>query len=117
MFKFETLNIWKEAVNFISEVYRLTKQFPNWETYSLTSQLTRAATSISLNIAEGSSRTSKKDFGRFIQISLGSLNEVVTCLYIAKNENYIDSGEFKKVYERCEEISKMLYGFSKYLEK
>ena len=68
MFKFETLDIWKEAVKFISEIYHLTKKFPNWETYSLTSQLTRAATSISLNIAEGSSRESKKDFKRFIQI-------------------------------------------------
>jgi len=117
MFKFETLNIWKEAVSFISEVYKLSKNFPNWETYNLTSQLTRAATSISLNIAEGSSRTSKKDFKRFIQISLGSLNEVVTCLYVAKNENYIESKDFNKVYKRCEEISKMLYGFNKYLDR
>ena len=117
MFKFESLNIWKEAVKFVSEIYKLTKKFPNWETYSLISQLNRAAISISLNIAEGSSRISKKDFKRFIQISLGSLNEVVTCLYIAKNENYLDSKEFNKLYGRCEDISKMLYGFNKYLER
>jgi len=117
MFKFETLDIWKEAVKFISEIYKLTKTFPNWETYSLTSQLTRAAISISLNIAEGSSRTSKKDFRRFIQISLGSLNEVVTCLYVARNEKYINSKEFNESYGRCEQISKMLYGFNRYLER
>lgn len=117
MFKFETLDIWKEAVKFLSEIYKITKKFPNWETYGLTSQLTRAAMSISLNIAEGSSRESKKEFKRFIQISLGSLNEVVTCLYAAKNEKYIDDKEFKGVYEKCEKISKMLYGFHKYLER
>ena len=116
MFKFETLEIWKEAVKFISEIYELTKKFPNWETYRLTSQLTRATTSISLNIAEGSSRSSKKDFKRFIQISLGSLNEVVTCLYVARNEKYINVKEFNEAYQRCEQISKMLYGFKKYLE-
>lgn len=73
MFKFESLEIWKESVSFASELYELTHKFPNWETYNLTAQLTRAATSVSLNIAEGSSRASKKDFNRFIQISVGSL--------------------------------------------
>ena len=116
MFKFETLEIWKEAVKFISEIYQLTKKFPNWESFNLTSQIVRAATSISLNIAEGSSRKSKLDFKRFVQISLGSLNEVVTCLYIARNENYISREDFDTVYVRCEQISKMLYGFVKYLD-
>ena len=104
MFKFETLDIWKESVKFIPEVYALTKKFPNWESYSLTSQFTRAAVSISLNIAEGSSRTSKKDFKRYIQISLGSLNEVITCLYIAKNEKYISTKDFSEAYKKCEQI-------------
>ncbi len=117
MFKFETLDIWKEAVKFVSEIYDLIKKFPNWETFNLTSQLTRAAISISLNIAEGSSRKSKKDFQRFVQIALGSLNEVVTCLYIARDQKYIDFKDFDTTYGRCEHISKMLYGFTNYLER
>ena len=117
MFKFETLDIWKEAVKFVSDIYVLIKKFPNWETFCLTSQLTRAAVSISLNIAEGSSRKSKKDFQRFIQVSLGSLNEVVTCLYVARNQEYIDSKDFNDAYGKCEHISKMLYGFINYLER
>lgn len=117
MFKFETLDIWKEAVKFVPQVYKLTEKFPNWETFSLTSQLTRSAISISLNIAEGSSRDSQKDFKRFIQIASGSLNEVVTCLFIARNAKYINDNEFNETYAKCEQISKMLHGFSKYLNK
>ncbi len=117
MFKFETLDVWKEAVKFASEIYDLTKQFPKSEIFGLTSQLTRAAVSVSLNIAEGSSRKSKIDFKMFIQISLGSLNEVVTCLYVAKNQGYVDNKAFSDTYARCEQISKMLYGFMKYLEE
>ena len=117
MFKFETLDVWKEAVKFVSEIYGLIKKFPNWETFNLTSQLTRAAVSISLNIAEGSGRKSKKDFQRFVQVSLGSLNEVVTCLYIARDQKYIDPKDFDEAYGRCERISKMLYGFINYLER
>lgn len=83
--------------------------------FGLTSQLTRAAVSISLNIAEGSSRKSKVDSKRFIQISLGSLNEVVTCLCIAKNQGYVDNKDFDNAYARCEQLSKMLYGFMRYL--
>lgn len=117
MFKFESLDIWKESVKFIGEIYKLVSKFPNWETFSLTSQLTRAACSISLNIAEGSGRESKKDFKRFIHMAIGSLNEVVTCLYIAADQKYIKPEEFKEVYAKCEQISKMLYGFVKYLDR
>lgn len=117
MFKFETLEIWKESVKFVKEIYDLTKKFPNWETYNITSQLTRAALSTSLNIAEGSSRKSKLDFKRFIQISTGSVYEVITCLFIAKDQKYITDEDFKIIYKRCEELSKMLYGFSAYLDK
>ncbi len=85
--------------------------------YNLEDQIKRAAISVSLNIAEGSAKKSKIDFRRFIQISRGSLNEVVTCLYIAKNQKYISKEAFDKTYQRCEQISKMLYGFMEFLEK
>lgn len=117
MFKFETLNVWKKSVDFISEIYAVVNKFPNWESYNLTSQITRAAVSVSLNIAEGSSRKSKLDNKRFIQISLGSLNEVVTCLYVARNQKYINKMEFNEIYDKCEHLSKMLYGFKKYLDQ
>ena len=115
MFKFETLDIWKEAIKFAAEIYKLSKKLPDTERFILSAQLTRSAVSISLNIAEGSSRKSKIDFKRFIQISSGSLNEVVTCLFIARNENYINQQEFDQIYQKSEQISKMLYRFSQYL--
>jgi len=115
MFKFETLEIWKESVKFTSEIYTVVRRFPDWETYNLTSQLTRATISISLNIAEGAGRKSKLDFKRFIQMAIGSLNEVVTCLYIARNQKYISDQDFQNNYNRCEHLSRMLFGFMNYL--
>lgn len=116
-FKFEELKIWEEAVKFSSEIYTLTKKFPKEEQFGITSQLNRAAVSVSLNIAEGEGRGSDPDLSRFIQIAIGSLNEVVTILYICKEQNYIDQKEFDLFYKRCEQISKMLHAFRNYLKK
>lgn len=115
-FKFEDLIVWKEAVKFSSEIYELTKKFPKDEQFGIISQLNRAAVSISLNIAEGKGRNSDTDFSRFIQIAIGSLYEVVTILYICKEQKYVNKAEFEKLYARCEEISKMLHGFRNYLK-
>lgn len=116
-FKFENLKIWKEAVRFSNEAYNLTKKFPKSEQFGLASQLNRAAVSISLNIAEGEGRRSNADFSRFIQMSIGSLNEVVTLLYISLQQGYINKAEFNFLYNRCEQISKMLHAFRNYLKK
>ena len=82
-FKFEKLEVWKEAQKFATLVYRKTVKFPVKEKYGLTSQIRRAAVSVSLNIAEGSDRKSDKDFTRYLRIAIGSLNEVVTIIYVA----------------------------------
>lgn len=116
-FKFEDLKIWKEAVKFAGEVYTLTKKFPKSEQFGLNGQLTRAAVSVSLNIAEGEGRGSDADLSRFIQIAIGSINEVVTILYIALEQKYIEKSDFDKFYGSCEHISKMLHSFRNYLKK
>lgn len=116
-FKFEDLNIWKEAVKFASEIYALTRKLPKEEQFGITSQLNRAAVSISLNIAEGEGRGSDSDLSRFIQIAIGSLNEVVTILYICLEQGYISQKEFNLFYQRCEQLSKMLHAFRNYLKK
>jgi len=115
-FKFEDLKIWKESVKFASEIYKLTKNFPKDEQFGLISQLNRAAVSISSNIAEGEGRRSDSDLCRFIQISIGSLNEVVTLLYICLEQKYINKDKFESFYKRCEELSKMLHSFKNYLK-
>ncbi len=85
MFKFEELRVYQESLNFVDDVYQLTEKFPKEEIFSLISQLKRAAISISLNIAEGTSRT-KKDFRHFLDIARGSCFECVAILTIAKTK-------------------------------
>lgn len=115
-FKFENLKIWKESVKFASEVYSLTKRFPKNEQFGLTSQLNRASVSISLNIAEGCGRNSDLELSRFSQIAIGSINEVVTILYLSLEQKYINKTEFDSFYNRCEQLSKMLHSFRNYLK-
>lgn len=117
MFKFENLNIWKESVEFAGEIYTLSKKFPKEELFGLISQLNRAAASISLNIAEGEGRNSDAELSRFTQIAIGSLNEVVTVLFISLEQKYIAQKDFDSSYKRCEQISKMLHAFRNYLKR
>jgi four helix bundle protein len=117
MFKFEELEIWKESIKFTSDVYRITKTFPAEERFGLTQQLRNAAISISLNIAEGSGRYHNRDFLRFLQIAIGSLYEVVSGLFIAKNEEYISDKDFKNTYSEAEKIGKMINAFISYLKR
>jgi hypothetical protein len=72
MFNFEKLDVWQEAIRFADLVYELTSNFPDQERFGLTNQMRRAAVSISSNLAEGSSRVSRTDFARFVEIATGS---------------------------------------------
>lgn len=116
-FRFENLKIWKESVKFVSEIYALSRKFPKEEQFGLTSQLNRAAVSISLNIAEGEGRNSDAELSRFTQIAIGSLNEVVTILFISLEQKYITQKDFDAFYKRCEDNSKMLHAFRNYLKR
>lgn len=84
MFTFEKLETWHKAIDFADMVYSVTKSFPGDERFGLTSQMRRAAVSISSNIAEGSSRFSKTDFARFLEIATGSVFEVVSQSFLAR---------------------------------
>lgn len=83
-FKFEKLIVWQKAVNLSDVVNQVTRQFPKDEVYILTSQIKRAADSVSLNIAEGSTGQSNREFNRFLGIALPSAIEVVGCIFLAK---------------------------------
>lgn len=115
-FKFEELKVWQEAIKFAAEIYQITKKFPETEKFGLVSQITRAAVSISANIAEGEGRRSDLDLSRFIQIAVGSLNEVVSLLHISLEQKFIDKIKFDELYQRSEQISKMLHSFRNYLK-
>lgn len=115
-FKFEDLKVYQKALSFVDVVYQISNSFPKEENYRLTSQFIRAATSIALNIAEGSGDTNPQ-FSRFLQIALGSVKECVVCVTIAKNQKYISTKEESNLREKLEELSKMISSLQKYLKK
>lgn len=99
----------------VNEIYSLTKKFPSEEKFCLVSQLRRAATSVPLNIAEGSTKRTKKDFASFIRIALGSLMETMTCIEIAQNQKYINQSEYEKIQELIQELYFKLISLDKFL--
>ena len=82
---FRKLDVWLKAIDFSTRIHNITKKYPKEEIYGLVSQLRRASVSIFSNIAEGYSRTSKKDFARFREFSIGSAFEMESQLLVSKN--------------------------------
>lgn len=115
MFNFEKLEVWRLSIEFADVVYSTTCRFPIDERFGLTNQMRRAAVSISSNIAEGSSRNSRKDFARFVEIAAGSVYEVVSQSFIGRNQGFLTSDEFKILYAAAEEQSRMLSGLRRSL--
>src|SRR5437764_13941109 len=114
-FNFEKLDVWQAAIQFADLVYKITKGFPEHERFGLINQMRRAAVSISSNIAEGSSRSSKSDFARFVEIATGSVFEVVSQAFIARRQSCLSEDQFRKIYTDAEELSRMLSGLRKSL--
>lgn len=110
MFRFEKLDVWQKAIEFSDDVYRVTQRFPSDERFGLTSQVRRSAVSVSANIAEGSGRSTEKEFIRFIEIAYGSLMESVSHLTIAKRQQLISENDFDDLYNKAEQLSRMLSG-------
>jgi four helix bundle protein len=116
MFNFEKLETWQEAIAFADLVYQLTRNFPDAERFGLTSQMRRAAVSVSSNLAEGCSRSSRPDYARFVEIATGSVFEVVSQAAIARNQGFLDPAEYEQLYQAAERQSRMLSGLRKSLE-
>jgi four helix bundle protein len=108
MHRYKELNVWKLSREFCSSIYSITTKFPQDEKFGLTSQLRRAAISIPSNIAEGASRSSKKDFARFLEISIGSSYEIETQLLIASDLKYISKENSVELSQTIISIIKML---------
>lgn len=107
-FRFEELKIWREALRLSNEIDALARTFPRVELYSLTLQVKRAADSVVLNIAEGSTGQSKPEFRRFLGIALRSALEVVSCLFISRARKYIQEDAFETYYKDYELLCKMI---------
>jgi len=110
MFNFEKLETWQEAIDFADQVYELTSEFPPDERFGLTNQMRRAGVSISSNLAEGTSRSSRPDFARFVEIASGSLFEVVSQSFISRRRGFLAEQQFQRLYAAAEKQGKMLSG-------
>jgi len=108
MFRFEKFEVWKQSVDFADLIYTLTRGFPRDEQFGLTSQMRRAAVSVSSNIAEGSSRLSDKEFARFVEIAYASLMEVVSQVFVAMRQTMVDQSQFDRIYGDAENIARKL---------
>ena len=115
MFNFEKLDVWHKAVEFADLVYRTTRNFPNDERFGLTNQMRRAAVSISSNVAEGSSRTSKTDYARFVEMATGSVFEAISQAVVSKRQGFLSDEDFNRIYTSAEELGRMLSGLRNYL--
>lgn len=107
---FKELLVWQKSVAFVTEIYRITEEFPKSEMFGLTSQLRRASVSVPSNIAEGNSRRSTLDYVQFLKISRGSCAEIKTQLLIARNLGFINDVVYESLNFQIVEISKMLNG-------
>jgi len=112
---FTDLKVWNKAHSLVLEIYKVTRKFPQEEKFGLTQQIRRAAVSIMANIAEGTKRRSDRDFGHFLNIAEGSLEEVKCYIILSQDLNYIDNGIFLDLFSMSEEIGKMLQGLIKKL--
>ena len=110
MFNFEKLESWHRAIDFAGLIYSSTRDFPRGEIFGLTMQMRRAAVSVSSNLAEGSSRSSRADFARFTEIAAGSLFEVVSQSFIAKRRGFLTESDHLKTYQDAERLGRMLSG-------
>jgi four helix bundle protein len=115
MFNFEKLDVWQKAIDFADLVYSMTRLFPREERFGLTNQMRRAAVSIASNIAEGSARTSRIDFARFIELATGSIWEVVTQAVVGKRLGFLSEADYERLYTAAETQSRMLSGLRKSL--
>ena len=114
-FRFENLEIWRAARAYATSVYGATSRFPTKEEYGLTSQMNRAANSISLNIAEGASKKSVKAFDYHLEIAVGSTFEVAAASFLSLDRSYITASQHEKLYSEAERLSKRIDAFRRAL--
>lgn len=115
MHKLENILVWEKSLLLAEKIYQLSSGFPDSEKFGLTSQIRRAAVSISSNIAEGAGRNSKKEFIHFLGIANGSSYEVLTQVILSNKLEYISNQENEELVELINEIQKMIFGFKKQL--
>jgi len=108
-FKFEKLEVWHDALEYVDLIYLIAEQLPRSEEYNLKSQLIRAATSVALNIAEGSTGQTNIEQARFVGLALRSLIETVACQHLISRRKLIqDPTHLRKAYTDANTLARKL---------
>ena len=102
------LLVWQKAMDLTVAIYRLSQKFPSNEIYRLVAQVTRSASSVPANIAEGHGRVTRRDYANFVAIARGSLMETETFVMLSVRLGYAEQAEAQPVLNLITEISKML---------
>ena len=108
---FTDLKVWQEGHALVISIYNITKKFPKEETYSLTDQMRRAASSVTANIAEGFGRQGYKEKLQFYYISQGSLIELKDHILVAKDIGYLGKEDLNLLVVKANNTHKLLQGF------
>lgn len=112
---YQDLRVWQKSIELVKEIYLLVEKLPSKENYVLSDQMRRAVISIPSNIAEGSGRSSRDEYKRFLKIARGSQYELQTQIYICVELNYFTKADTVKANELITEVGKMLNNLIKSL--
>jgi four helix bundle protein len=115
--KFEDILAWQKARELTKEVYAHAKTGAFAKDFGLRDQIQRASVSIMGNVAEGFDRGGDKEFRQFLSISKGSCGEVKSHLYVALDQQYVNSTQFNRLYNSADEVGRLLAGFVAYLKQ
>jgi four helix bundle protein len=115
-YSFEKLKVWQDSRELAKMIYKITKSFPDDEKFGITSQMRRAAISVSSNIVEGSYRSSGKDKSNFMTFAFSSLMELLNQTNASLDLNYINEDQYNEIRNQIEKISNKLNGLTKYFK-
>lgn len=115
--RFEDIQAWQKSREVAVQIYKISSKGDFGKDFDLRSQIRRSTVSIMANIAEGQGRRTDKDFAHFLNISIGSVAETKSHLYLALDLEYIDKENFELIYAKVDEIGRMIFGLSSHLRK
>ena len=111
MHNYRELKIWQRSMDFVVKIYEASASFPKEERYGLTSQLRSCAVSVPSNISEGAGRGTNKQFKRFLEFSMGSINEAQTQIELANRVKYLNKEAYDSLIDEALQIYKMILAF------
>jgi four helix bundle protein len=114
---YRDLQVWQKSVDLIEEVYALSRVFPREERYAFTTQIRKAAVSVSNNIAEGSGRGTTPDLLKFLSYSRGSVKETESMILVGERLQFVSPAQTVRVLGLTDEVSRMISGLRNSLSR